>query len=69
METNSEQEFKAFDKVLMRNYNYQNWVATFFSNYANNKKLYINIAGTEYLQCIPYKGNEKLCGTNKSIIE
>lgn len=51
---------KPFDKVLMRSSNAREWVATFYSHYSNNK---FYGCGMCCDQCIPYEGNEHLCGT------
>ena len=56
---------KAYDKVLVRDDNNSAWVNTFFGFYdtVTNKK-YPFIAGTvNWVQCIPYEGNEHLLGT------
>lgn len=56
------QEFKPFDKVLVRNYNYQNWKCSLFSHYQNSNETeytYVTMNGS-YIHCIPYKGNEYL---------
>ena len=55
---------KPFDKVLVRDNNAQEWVASLFSNYNEPKKYkYICVNGSGYAQCIPYEGNEHLLGT------
>lgn len=55
---------KPFDKVLVRDHNAQEWVASLFSNYNEPKKYkYICVNGSGYAQCIPYEGNEHLLGT------
>lgn len=55
---------KPFDKVLVRDHNAQEWVASLFSNYKEPKKYkYICVNGSGYAQCIPYEGNEHLLGT------
>ena len=56
------QEFKPFDKVLVRDYNYQNWKCSLFSHYQNSNETeytYVTMNGS-YIHCIPYKGNEYL---------
>lgn len=56
------QEFKPFDKVLVRNYNYENWKCSLFSHYQNSNEteyIYVTMNGS-YIHCIPYKGNEYL---------
>lgn len=58
-------EFKMFDKVLVRDSDKDDWVATFFSHYnAEGQIIAINDAPWEY--CIPALGNEDLAGTNRS---
>lgn len=58
-------EFKMFDKVLVRDSDKDDWVATFFSHYdAEGQIIAINDAPWEY--CIPALGNEYLVGTNRS---
>ena len=55
-------EFKMFDKVLVRDSDKDEWVATFFSHYdAEGQIIAINDAPWEY--CIPALGNEHLVGT------
>lgn len=62
-----EYNFKPFDKVLVRDYNDDVWLISFFA--------YINTIGdykyqtisNAYKQCIPFEGNEHLLGTSKSI--
>ena len=62
-----EYEFKPFDKVLMRNEDSEKWRPFFFSNYTGNEDFpYKEIGGSSYSQCIPYEGNEHLCGTIKN---
>lgn len=56
------QEFKPFDKVLVRDYNYENWKCSLFSHYQNSNEteyIYVTMNGS-YMHCIPYKGNEYL---------
>lgn len=58
-------EFKMFDKVLVRDSDKDEWVATFFSHYdAEGQIIAINDAPWEY--CIPALGNEHLVGTKNS---
>lgn len=60
-------KFKPFDKVLVRNYNYENWKCSLFSHYKNSNEteyIYVTITGS-YIHCIPYEGNEYLL--NKTI--
>lgn len=57
--------FKPFERVLIRDYNDEEWCASFFSHYADDKKsqaICVNDYGVQ--QCIPYEGNEELVGTS-----
>lgn len=62
------QEFKPFDKVLVRDNDEQAWRTAFFSHYnlKNPNYQYITTLG-EYKICIPYEGNEYLLGTTDSL--
>ena len=47
--------FKPFDKVLVRDYNEQPWKCGIFSDYINDEEKYkYRCVGTAYAQCIPY---------------
>lgn len=54
-------QFKPFDKVLVRDYNDNEWKCDFFSNM--NEHGYYNCINSWWHQCIPYDGNEHLLGT------
>lgn len=56
-----ETELKPFDKVLVRDYNDNEWKCDFFSNM--NEHGYYNCINSWWHQCIPYEGNEHLLGT------
>lgn len=57
-------KFKPFDKVLMRDDDITEWRPFFFSNYMDDEDYpYKSIGESSYSQCIPYEGNEDLCGT------
>lgn len=56
--------FKPFDKVLVRNVEHVEWRISLFSSYSNETYRYKCINGN-YKYCIPYEGNEHLVGTNK----
>lgn len=61
------QEFKPFDKVLMRNEDNQTWRACLFSHYREDLSCpYVCVGCSAYKQCIPYEGNEYLVGTTKN---
>lgn len=54
---------KHFDRVLVRDSNSQEWIISFFSHRNGLERYkYSCINGDGYEQCIPYRGNEHLCG-------
>lgn len=55
---------KPFDKVLIRDNNSARWDITFYELYDNKNKSYPyrTLGGMIYKYCIPYEGNEHLCG-------
>lgn len=56
-------ELKLFDKVLVRDSNYDVWRISLFEGYEPRVEYpYICLTGI-YKQCIPYKDNEYLLGT------
>lgn len=55
-------ELKPFDKVLVRNYDYNAWQISLFG-YKNSLNCYYCCNGSSWIQCIPYEGNEHLLGT------
>lgn len=54
-------QFKPFDKVLVRDYNDNEWKCDFFSHI--DEEGYYVCVGSWWMQCIPYEGNEHLLGT------
>lgn len=56
---------KPFDKVLVRNDNSHVWKCNLYSHYSEYPFHHVCV-GTSYIQCIPFKGNEHLCGTTNS---
>lgn len=58
------QEFKPFDKVLVRR-KYDNvWMPKLYARFKEHSVFpYICVDGYEGIQCIPYEGNEYLLGT------
>jgi hypothetical protein len=61
---NQSVQFKPFDKVLVRNFDHDEWRASFFSHLSSNYfEKYYCVDGAYYKQCIPYEGNEHLIGT------
>ena len=61
------QEFKPFDKVLVRDSIDKKWKISLFSYYDEENQYfpYVCISG-RYMRCIPYEGNEYLLNTPKS---
>lgn len=53
-------ELKPFDKVLVRNNEYQNWRVNLVGFIDDNG--YYNCAYSKWAQCIPYEGNDYLLG-------
>lgn len=61
------QEFKPFDKVLIRDEDNQTWRICLFSHYRKDLSCpYVCVGCSTYKQCIPYEGNEYLLGTTDS---
>lgn len=66
------QQFKPFDKVLVRDSNEEKWVPAFFAYYDDDDYGFpYNVIGEIcYSQCIKFEGNECLTGTtNKPILD
>lgn len=61
------QEFKPFDKVLVRDNETESWKADIYLKYLNDTYCY-KCTRTNYAICIPYKGNEYLLDTTDSPI-
>ena len=64
------EEFKPFDKVLVRD-NGEIWRAAFFSHYVKNRIYrYLTTGDVSYKECIPYnKETKHLLGTDKPYIK
>lgn len=62
------QEFKAYDRVLVRDGDDERWQAAFYDQYLADEEKYPHhvISGACFTQCIPYEGNEHLHGTTNS---
>ena len=62
---------RPFAEVLVRDYDEQKWVISFygFCDDEVNAYKYSCMNGSRYTQCIPYKGNEHLRGTNNTCDE
>lgn len=67
MET-KQSEFKAYDRVLVRDKDDERWQAAFYDQYLADEEKYPHhvISGACFTQCIPYEGNEHLLGTTDS---
>ena len=61
-------EFKAFDRVLVRDEDQERWGVHLYSHYDsyNEEYAYRMVGNSGYAQCIPYEGNEHLLGTTDS---
>lgn len=59
-------QFKPFDKVLVRDTDDDKWVPAFFGyqDKSSENYQYKTAGGMGYKNCIPYEGNEHLCGTS-----
>lgn len=57
-------EFKPFEKVLVRNSPIGLWIPALYGKYVDGKHL--TSAGWQS-ECVTYEGNESLLGTNKNI--
>lgn len=57
------QELKPFEKVLVRNSDFEPWKIDFYSTYIENKSYHYICASNDYKICISYEGNEYLLGT------
>lgn len=64
----SNHEFKPFDKVLVRDNSEDKWVPDIFRYYNDNypKNYPYRCCANDYMQCIPYEGNEHLLGTTNN---
>ena len=61
----NDNNFKAFDKVLVRYAEDNDWACDLYSHYVDNLKIHCCVGGL-FSQCIPYEGNEHLLGTTDS---
>lgn len=60
------QEFKPFDKVLVRDKDTESWNADIYLDYLKSNPCPYRCTRTSYKICIPYEGNEYLLGTTDS---
>ena len=56
-------QFQPYDKVLVRDDEYNNWQCGLFSHYDKDDEYPYYCIGSHYAHCIPYEGNEHLVGT------
>ena len=59
----NEPQFKPFDKVLVRCYDGDRWVAALYSHYNTYINTHVVCGGNRYQDCITYEGHENLVGT------
>lgn len=60
-------QFEPFQKVLVRDSCDNKWRADYFSHYDEDNSLFpYYCVGDHYKECVAYKGNEHLLGTDKS---
>lgn len=62
------QEFKPFDKVLVRKYSSNPWKADIYLESIKDVYHHYRCTSDRYRMCIPYEGNEYLLGTTDSPI-
>lgn len=61
-------EFRPFDKVLVRDDDYDIWKANIFGHVQEGEPEYkYKCVFTYWKQCIPYEGNEHLLGTTEDV--
>ena len=68
----SPEEFKPFDKVLVRDFLSDNWMADFFEKIEENNDAYYNVTCviSHWIQCIPYNEDTRhLVGTKEDCPE
>ena len=59
--------FEPFQKVLVRDFCDEKWKADYFSHYNEDDCLFLyRCVGDSYNECVAYKGNEHLLGTDAS---
>lgn len=66
IEDNTPHQFKAFDRVLVRDEEDKKWRAEFFSHIDTDEEYPYECTGDVFRYCIPYEGNEHLLGTTNS---
>lgn len=63
LEVPDEQQFKPFDKVLVKSSDNTEWCAAIYSHYSLTDTFHYIASGCHWKHCIPYAGNEHLVGT------
>ena len=58
--------FEPFQKVLARDFCNEKWKADYFSHYEDGCLFSYRCVGDSYKECVAYKGNEHLLGTDAS---
>ena len=58
--------FEPFQKVLVRDFCNEKWKADYFSHYEDGCLFSYRCVGDSYKECVAYKGNEHLLGTNNN---
>ena len=64
LDFNPEESFKPFDKVLVRDFDSEEWNLDFFARISKGSYRY-QCLKSFYHQCLPYEGNEHLLGTDE----
>ena len=65
-----EDDFKPFDKVIVRNTPTSSWKAELFSNYADDPMFFYQCISNRYVYCLPYnEETAKLIGTTDNYEE
>lgn len=58
-----EPDFKPFDKVLVRDFDEEEWKIDFFEEKNKDKPYAYQCIKSHWHQCVPFEGNEHLLGT------
>ena len=59
----NEENLKSFDKVLVRDFDKSRWYGDLFLRYIEGGKTPYECLTGNFVQCVPYEGNEHLLGT------
>ena len=67
IKNNKKNDFKPFDKVIVRNTSTSSWKAELFSNYTDDPMFFYQCISDKYVYCIPYnEETAKLIGTTNN---